>query len=318
MAWKEDRLKTALLFPGQGSQFVGMGRDLYERHPEARATFDEACEILGVDLKRICFEGPEEELRRTHNTQPAIFVHSVATLRSMGLRPEGADFRAAGHSLGEYSAYVAAGAISFADALRLVRRRGELMYQAGLDRPGTMAAILGLEGRRVAEVLESVPGIVRAANFNSPGQVVISGEVEAVGLAAQRLKEAGARKTIPLEVSGAFHSPLMKGAARGLSEMLSGTPLARARCPVLANASATEVVEPEAIRTSLEAQLLSPVLWEQTVRALLDWGAGRFVEIGPGKVLTGLVRAADKEASTLAIGDAAQVEAFRTEEGREA
>ncbi len=303
-------MKTALLFPGQGAQFVGMGKDLCERFPAARATFDEASEILGEDLARICFEGPEEELRRTRNTQPAIFVHSIAALRVLGIRPEGEDFRAAGHSLGEYSAYVAAGAISFADGLRLVRRRGELMYQAGLDRPGTMAAVLGLDGPRIVEVLATIPGIVKAANFNSPGQVVISGEVDAVGRAMEALKAAGARKVIPLEVSGAFHSPLMEGAAQGLAAMLGRTPIAPARCAVLANASATAVVEPEAIRASLESQLLSPVRWEQTVRALLDWEAGRFLEIGPGKVLAGLVRAADKQAVTVPLGEAAQVEGF--------
>jgi [acyl-carrier-protein] S-malonyltransferase len=287
-----------------------MGRDLADRFPAARAVFLEANEVLGEDLARICFEGPEEELRQTRNTQPAIYAHSVAVLRALGLDCAGDRFRAAGHSLGEYTAYHAAGSLAFADGLRLVRRRGELMYQAGLDRPGTMAAVLGMEGARVQEILAGVPGIVKAANLNSPGQVVISGEHEAVRLGMEALQAAGAKRVVRLEVSGAFHSPLMEGAARGLAEALTATPMAPARCAVLANASAAPVTEPEEIRASLERQLLSPVRWEETVRALFDWGATRFLEIGPGKVLTGLVRSLDKQANCLPLGDAAQVEAF--------
>lgn len=303
-------MKTAVLFPGQGSQFVGMGRDIAERFAVAREAFLEAGEILGEDLAHLCFEGPEEELRRTRNTQPAIYTHSVAVWRVLGLDCAGDRFRAAGHSLGEYTAYHAAGSLSFADGLRLVRRRGELMYQAGLDRPGAMAAVLGMDGARVEEILAAVPGIVNAANLNSPGQVVISGEIEAVRVATEALKAAGAKRVVPLDVSGAFHSPLMEGAARGLAEALAASPVAAARCAVIANASAAPVTEPGEIRASLERQLLSPVRWEETVRALLDWGAGRFLEIGPGKVLTSLVRAMDKQAICTPLGDAAQIEAF--------
>ena len=228
----------------------------------------------------------------------------------LGLEGSGVATAMAGHSLGEYSAYCAAGSFSFADGLRLVRRRGELMYQAGLDRPGTMAAVLGIEGPRVEEILAGVAGVVRAANLNSPGQVVISGEVPAVERAAEALRSAGARRVIPLEVSGAFHSPLMENAARGLAEVLARTPIQAARCPVVANAGAEPVIEPDAIRASLERQLLSPVRWEETVRYLLAWGAARFLEVGPGKVLTGLVRAVDRQAACEPLGEAGSIDAW--------
>lgn len=303
-------MKTAVLFPGQGSQYVGMGLDLCERFPAARAVFQEADEVLADRLSDCCFAGPEDVLRQTRNTQPAIYTHSIAVLRALGLECAGEDFMLAGHSLGEYSAYCAAGAFSFADGLRLVRRRGELMYQAGIDRPGTMAAVLGLEGEKVEAILAEVPGIVRAANLNSPGQVVISGEIEAVARASEAIKAAGAKRVVPLEVSGAFHSPLMESASRGLAEMLARTTFQPARAAVVANATAEVVTEPAAIRASLEAQLLSSVRWEATVRRMLAWGAERFVEIGPGKVLGGLVRSIDKAARCEALGDAEGVAAW--------
>lgn len=279
-----------------------MGRDLFETHPEARALFLQADEILGIDLSRICFEGPEEELRQTRNTQPAIFLHSMAVLEVLRRRHTVEFSGAAGHSLGEYSAYVASGALSFEDGLRIVRRRGELMFAAGQERPGTMAAILGLDADTIAPLLRDVPGIVVPANINSPGQIVISGEIAAVAEGMERCKAAGAKRVVPLEVSGAFHSPLMDPAVPGLREVLSKTDIGPARVDVYANASAAPVTEPEAIRESLVRQLLSPVRWEETIRAMRAAGYERFIEVGPGKILSGLVRSCDRSAATAAVG----------------
>ena len=261
---------AVFLFPGQGSQFVGMGKDLYESSELARETYRQANEALGVDLAAISFEGPEEELTKTKNTQPAILTHSVAVLRELEAR--GVEVRAAaGHSLGEYSAYVAAGSLSFADAVRLVRTRGELMYEAGLARPGTMAAILGLTGPVVEALCEDVTeGVVCAANLNSPGQVVISGEPAGVEAAMAKAKEAGAKRAVRLNVSGAFHSPLMESAFQGLTKALRDVEIHPAKFPVVANASADVVTEPEAIRESLARQLLNPVRWEASMRRLIE------------------------------------------------
>jgi [acyl-carrier-protein] S-malonyltransferase len=300
-------VKTAFLFPGQGSQFVGMGRDLAGRSPEARRVFEAADAILGFPLSRLCFEGPEDDLRMTQNTQPAIFAHSIAVLGAMGARA-GEDFQAAaGHSLGEYTAYVAAGSLRFEDALRLVRRRGELMFKAGQERPGTMAAVLGLANEKLLDAISRSPGIVVPANLNSPGQVVISGEVAAVADAMERCKQAGAKRVIGLEVSGAFHSPLMQGAAQGLEEALSGVEISVPRVPVFANATAAPVIEPDEIRRSLVRQLLSPVRWEETIRAMIDSDLRRFVEVGPGKVLSGLVRSIDRTATTASVSGVEEI-----------
>lgn len=306
-------MKTALLFPGQGSQYVGMGADLVEQFKEAREIFESADSILDFPLSKICFDGPEEALKETRNTQPAIFVHSVAVLeilKSRGELPFGAT---AGHSLGEYSAYVAAGALSFADALRLVRRRGELMFEAGTERPGTMAAVLGITPEGLTEALSKVDGVVVPANLNSPGQVVISGEVGAVEEAMERCKEAGAKRVRALVVSGAFHSPLMEGAAQGLDAALAGVEIKPSRVPVYANALAAPAGGPEDIRESLSAQLLSPVRWEETIRNMRSSGFERFVEIGPGKVLSGLARNIDRAATTMTIGKAQEIESFAME-----
>jgi [acyl-carrier-protein] S-malonyltransferase len=300
--------QATFLFPGQGSQVVGMGLALAEAFPEAARTFEEANEALGFDLAEVAFRGPEDELVKTKNAQPAILTHSVAVLRVLGERgfmPRAA----AGHSLGEYSAYVAAGSLSLADAVRLVRRRGELMFEAGRERPGTMAAILGLEGDLITALCREVTeGIVAPANFNSPGQVVVSGDPPAVEAFMALAKARGAKRTVPLNVSGAFHSPLMKNAAAGLKRALAEVSIEPARIPVIANASAASVTEPEAIRESLYRQLESPVRWEESMRVLLGSPGGPFLEVGPGKVLRGLLRSIDRDASCGNAGEPSDIE----------
>ena len=302
--------KLALLCPGQGAQKVGMGKALADAYPEARAVFDEAASILGEDFRRVMWEGPETELKQTFHTQPALLVHSVAAIRVLlakGARP---DF-AAGHSLGEYSAHVAAGSLTFPDALQLVRRRGELMQRAGEARPGAMAAIVGLPTEEVervcAEVRESGGGEVVAANLNSAAQTVISGEVAAVEQGMARAKAAGARLAVRLEVSGAFHSPLMAPAAQGLAEALAQVEIHDARFPVIANATARPVSHAAEIRAALEAQLLSPVRWHESMRTLLDQGVSAFVEVGSGKVLRGLLKNIDKEIASGNVEDPASL-----------
>jgi [acyl-carrier-protein] S-malonyltransferase len=297
-------VKLAFLFPGQGSQAIGMGRALAERYPAAREAFETADRVLGCALSRICWEGPEEELRKTSNAQPALLVHSVAALRlleSAGLRPAAV----AGHSLGEYSACVAAGSLDFEDAVVLVRRRGELMLEAGIERPGAMAALLGLERSAVEAVCrEAAPaGVVVPANLNAPGQVVLSGEVAAVERACELAKARGARRAIRLEVSGAFHSPLMESAAAGLSEALDRTTLRDARCPIVTNVSAAPITRAGDIRDTLKRQLLAAVRWEDSMRRLLEDGVDGMVEIGAGRVLRGLLRALDREAATWNVED---------------
>jgi [acyl-carrier-protein] S-malonyltransferase len=282
--------KTAFIFPGQGSQYVGMGKDLFENEPKAKTLFERADAALGYSLSRICFDGPEENLQQTKNTQPAIFVHSMAAFelvkesRSMTMT--------AGHSLGEYSALVAAGALSFEDGLTLVRTRGELMQKAGLAQPGTMAAIVGLGSGIIEEVCAeaSAEGVVQPANFNSPGQVVISGSSAAVRKAMELAKTRGAKLAKELPVSGAFHSPLMESACEGLRAALERTEMHDARVPVYANVTARPVRDAKEIRELLFRQLTHPVRWEESVVNMASDGVTTFVECGPGRVLQGLVK----------------------------
>ncbi len=287
-----------------------MGRSLAERYPEAREVFERADQVLGFSLSRLCFEGPIEDLTRTENTQPALLVTSVAAARVLerrGVHPSAG----AGHSAGEFAAHVAAGSLSFEDGLKLIRRRGELMAAAGRERPGSMAAVLGLDAAAIERVLKAVsaPRDLAAANFNSPGQVVLSGTPEALERATAEAKKAGAKKVVPLQVSAAFHSPLMESAARGLAEALERVEIRPARFPIYANATALPAQSPDEIRVTLREQLLSPVLWEQTVRGLLAGGVRRFVEVGQGGVLRGLVKSVDRKASLFGSEDPDSVEA---------
>jgi [acyl-carrier-protein] S-malonyltransferase len=288
--------KTAFLFPGQGSQFVGMGRDLFAHYEDVEEIFDTSEEILEFPLKKLCFEGPEEELRQTRYTQPAIFVHSIAVdhlLKKNGMTPQAA----AGHSLGEYSALVSAGALTFENGLKLVKIRGELMQHSGEKNPGTMAAILGITPEDIAAVCKeaSEAGIVQPANFNSPGQIVISGSIPAVHKAMEIARGKGARLVKELVVSGAFHSPLMGDALEGLITALKAVEIKTATVPIYSNVEAKPVTDPEKIRRLLQQQLLSPVLWENIVRNMIADGYEAFYEVGPGRVLQGLLKRTDRQ-----------------------
>ncbi len=292
--------KTAWVFPGQGSQYVGMASDAVQQNAQAGTLVRHADELLGVPLSQVMIAGPEDELRQTKNTQPAIFVHSMALVSLMqGPRPD----MVAGHSLGEYSALVVAGALSFDDGLRLVRLRGELMQRAGEIEHGTMAAVIGLDPQAVQDVCTeaSSSGIVQPANFNSPGQVVISGSVDGVRAAMALAKARGAKMVKELVVSGAFHSPLMRSAQEGLRNALATVTINDPQTPVYTNVTADAVTDAKTVRRLLLEQLTSPVRWEESVVAMIRNGATSFVEIGPGKVLQGLIKRIDPAVTVMGI-----------------
>lgn len=282
----------AYVFPGQGAQFVGMGKDLYETNEAAHELFEKANEILGFRITDLMFNGTDEDLRRTDITQPAVFLHSVVLAKALGeeFKPD----MTAGHSLGEYSALVAAGALSFEDGLRLVSARAHAMQKACEIKPSTMAAILGLPDEKVEEVLKGIDGVVVCANYNCPGQIVISGEIEAIDTACALLSEAGARRALKLKVGGAFHSPLMEPARAELAAAIEKTEFHTPVCPVYQNVDAKPHTDPAEIKANLVAQLTAPVRWTASVQQMVADGANDFTELGPGKVLQGLVSKIDK------------------------
>lgn len=283
----------AYVFPGQGAQFVGMGKDLYDNNPEARELFEKANEILGFRITDLMFNGTDEDLRQTAVTQPAIFLHSVLLAKSLGdeFKPD----MTAGHSLGEFSALVAAGALSFEDGLRLVSARAKAMQKACEIKPSTMAAVLALPDEKVEEICADIPGIVVCANYNCPGQLVISGEIEAIDAACEKLLAAGAKRALKLKVGGAFHSPCMEPARAELAEAIANTTFSTPTCPVYQNVDAKPHTNPEEIKANLIAQLTAPVRWTQTVQNMIADGATEFIELGPGKVLQGLVAKINRE-----------------------
>lgn len=307
-------MRLSFIFPGQGSQYVGMGKALCEDWPRARQIYENASSILGFDVADVSFNGPEEELVKTYITQPAILVHSVAgfeILRTGGALPD----LVAGHSIGEYSALVVSEALDFADALRLTKLRGQLMWEAGVERKGGMAAIIGLSPEDVTRICKKASdgGVVVPANFNSPGQVVISGDEHCVDIACELARAQGAKRALRLRVSGAFHSPLMQDASNQLISELKKVKIENSRVPVIVNCSAEPVQKGEELRDALEKQLRSPVLWEQSVRTALGMGIAKFVEVGPGRVLKTLLRRIDKKAEVHSLDDFSDLKDLTTQ-----
>jgi [acyl-carrier-protein] S-malonyltransferase len=289
----------AYVFPGQGAQFVGMGKDLYENSELAKELFEKANEILGFRITDLMFEGTDEDLRQTKVTQPAIFLHSVILAKTLGedFKPE----MVAGHSLGEFSALVANGTLSFEDGLKLVSQRAMAMQKACEMEPSTMAAIIGLDDETVEKVCAEIEEVVVPANFNCPGQLVISGSMKGIEIACEKLKEAGAKRALPLKVGGAFHSPLMEPARVELEEAIENTNFSTPACPVYQNVNAKPVTDPAEIKKNLVAQLTAPVRFTQTMVNMIADGASSFTEVGPGKVIQGLVKKVDRKMETAGI-----------------
>ena len=287
---------NAYIFPGQGAQFSGMGLDLYENSPLAQELFEKANSILGFSITDVMFEGSAEDLKQTKVTQPAIFLHSVILAKTLGdnFKPD----MVAGHSLGEFSALVASGALSFEDGLRLVSQRAQAMQKACEIQPSTMAAVLGLDDAVVEKVCNETEGVVVAANYNCPGQLVISGEINAINSACEALKEAGARRALVLPVGGAFHSPMMEPAREELAAAIENTSFSKPNCPIYQNVTASAVTDENEIKANLISQLTAPVKWTQSVQQMINDGASHFTEVGPGKVLQGLVKKINREAQT--------------------
>ncbi|MGB3608456.1 MAG: ACP S-malonyltransferase [Psychroserpens sp.] len=287
---------NAYIFPGQGAQFTGMGLDLYENAPLAQELFEKANTILGFPITDIMFEGTPEALKETKVTQPAIFLHSVILAKTLG-----AHFKphmVAGHSLGEFSALVAAGALTFEDGLKLVSQRAQAMQKACELQPSTMAAVLGLEDAIVERICATIEGVVVPANYNCPGQLVISGDVEAIHKACEALKDAGARRALVLPVGGAFHSPLMEPAREELAAAIESTVFSKPNCPIYQNVTASAIIDQTDIKVNLISQLTAPVRWTQSIQQMVNDGATHFTEVGPGKVLQGLVKKIHKDAET--------------------
>ena len=296
--------KVAYVFPGQGAQWVGMGRDLYDNFPSAKAVFERADEVLGIPLSKLCFEGPEDELRQTINAQPAILTASYACLEAAngvghGLPPPAF---IAGHSLGEYTALAVAGVIDFATAVYLARERGRLMHEAGMMRPGGMAAIMGFDKTLLTEVCQQTD--THIVNINCPGQLVISGAQENIDKAVELAKAKGALRAVPLAVSGAFHTPLMQPAVDGMSEVIAGISFREPAIPIVANTTAQPMATAAPVGTELLRQLCDCVQWQRSIEYMIGEGVSTFIEIGPGKVLTGLIKRINGEVATINIGDA--------------
>lgn len=300
-----SKVKTAYIFPGQGSQFVGMGKQFVEQYAEAKQIFEEADEALGYSLSSICFEGPEEKLKLTYHTQPAILTTSVALHEIFKKEAPKPDF-VAGHSLGEYSALVAGGALSFRDAVQVVSKRGQFMDEAVPAGEGAMAAVIGSDRETIGKICEEVSlsgNAVQMANMNCPGQIVISGSATGVETASEQLKAAGVRRVIPLVVSGPFHSDLMKPAASKLARVLENVDIHTSKIPVVTNTDARSVMLAEDIETALVEQVFSPVLWEDSMQWMIEQGVQRFVEVGPGQVLSGLMKKINREVEIYNVTD---------------